>query len=115
MSPAGEQAPRICTNSQEVQRQILLSAAWVEERSDLQSSLSLSLQFKQFRAFSKETNVSFAFPFPTSGTGNILVMAIMQAVHHAALLRSPFMCFTIKILQKSTVAQVILQVTMFAK
>lgn len=56
MSPAGEQAPRICTNSQEAQRQILLSAAGVEASSDLPSSLSLSLSFKQFRAFSKETN-----------------------------------------------------------
>lgn len=105
MSPAGEQAPRICTNSQEVQRQILLSAAGVEASSDLPSSLSLSLSFKQFRAFSKEPNVSFAFPFPMSGTWNVSLMAITQTVHNAALLRSPFVCFTIKILQKSTVAQ----------
>lgn len=92
MSPAGEQAPQICTSSQEVQRQILLFAAWIEKRSDPESSLSLSLRSRQFRASSDKTNVAFAFPFPTSGTGNISLTAIIQAVHHAALLRSPFVC-----------------------
>lgn len=65
--------------------------------------------------FSKETNVSFAFPFPTSGTRNKSLTAITQTVHHIALLKSPFVCFTIKILWKSTAAQVILQVTVLAK
>lgn len=65
--------------------------------------------------FSKETNVSFAFPFPTSGTRNKSLMAITQTVHHTALLKCLFVCFTIKIPWKSTVAQVTLQVTVSAK
>lgn len=103
MSPAGEQAPRICTSSQEAQRQD--SAPCCMGRRELCSDLdalqqaasAYPLQFKQFRAFSKEKNILFAFPFPTLGNGKVSMTAVTQAVHQAALLRSAFGCFAIKI------------------
>lgn len=75
LSPAGEQALRICTNSQEVQRQILLSAAWVEESSDLTWMLSnrqpqpVPSDSSSSEPFLRRQMFYLHFPFPSQVMG----------------------------------------------